>query len=447
MSTPSGRVLEDQESRTDPRAAECEGIRSVKRVRGFLTMGLEGDAPWPSAETTFCYRNREITLRPETEDDSATISVAVSESSGPEEARQFVYEFLSALAWVNGRGVTETFSVVSGKGPMSLRERKARLIGDAPRSEYVPAPDAPQAKLALALYREAVCANMVTFQFLSFFKIINVVHAKKSDQVNWINTALPNIKDYDARKRLAQISKHHPDVGDYLYVSGRCAVAHAFSTPVANPDNPKDTQRLLADLPLMKALAEHAIESELGVKTVSTIMREHLYELEGFRELFGPKLVSSLKSEDTVDAASIPIPNRLSLRLMGRPQYKAFEGLKADVPAAEDGTVVLRLHSDDDLMVALVRLHFRQERLTFDAMQDVAIRDDDSSTAARVLADYVRYQRDWLGNGVVEVWDPSRERRLGRSEVVVPRNVMINDQYFEDRLNELRKRISESADG
>jgi len=55
------------------------------------------------------------------------------------------------------------------------------------------------------------------------------------------------------------------DIGEYLYTSGRCAVAHASTTPVVDPDNPEDFLRLSADMPVLRALAEHIIINELGV--------------------------------------------------------------------------------------------------------------------------------------------------------------------------------------
>ena len=72
---------------------------------------------------------------------------------------------------------------------------------------------------------------------------------------------LPVLSDHLARKRLEELQKLHKDIGEYLYESGRCAVAHAFNRPLVDPDNPDDTQRLDADLPVIKALAEQMIES------------------------------------------------------------------------------------------------------------------------------------------------------------------------------------------
>jgi len=50
---------------------------------------------------------------------------------------------------------------------------------------------------------------------------------------------------------------------DYLFRSGRCAIAHVKNDPIADPDNPEDRLRLNKDLPIVKGLARYAIESGL----------------------------------------------------------------------------------------------------------------------------------------------------------------------------------------
>lgn len=94
-----------------------------------------------------------------------------------------------------------------------------------------------KARLALALYREDLSVNSVPYQFLGFAKIINVLHAGGSAQKAWIGAVLPNVTDADARARLAELSGEVADVSAYLFESGRCAVAHANTSPVVNPDD------------------------------------------------------------------------------------------------------------------------------------------------------------------------------------------------------------------
>ena len=45
------------------------------------------------------------------------------------------------------------------------------------------------------------------------------------------------------------------------------ALAHAEDDPIIDPDDPRQLEQLRADLPIMEALAELVIETELGVET------------------------------------------------------------------------------------------------------------------------------------------------------------------------------------
>ncbi len=67
--------------------------------------------------------------------------------------------------------------------------------------------------------------------------------------------------------RITTLQSIEPDVAKYLYVSGRCAVAHAYQSNVVNPDDPADLIRLRKDLPVIRELARIAIEREFGVKS------------------------------------------------------------------------------------------------------------------------------------------------------------------------------------
>jgi hypothetical protein len=123
-----------------------------------------------------------------------------------------------------------------------------------------------QARLALALYREALAAENVAYEFLGYFKIINILHETGRSQKAWINNTMRRIHQKDAAKRIVDLQTQVKDVGEYLYESGRCAVAHAYGEPLVDPDDPKDLLRLREDMPVARALAEYLIEYELNVK-------------------------------------------------------------------------------------------------------------------------------------------------------------------------------------
>lgn len=161
-----------------------------------------------------------------------------------------------------------------------MREGRARFAAStwqqvAPRPDlYLPAPIEPAARLALALYREGMSVNAYPFALLSCMKILNLKYRIGTDQKRWINQALGHLAGSAARWVAALQAQGH-DVGDYLYVHGRCAVAHAFAPPIVDPDNVGDLLRMREDLPLARALAAHALESEFGVLKDLTFRSRH----------------------------------------------------------------------------------------------------------------------------------------------------------------------------
>lgn len=238
--------------------------------RGFFRMGITGHVGWPSKEQELVFKGLTMKLMPETEKLAPAIVVRMDGTHSQSEVRQVLQEFLSALVWMRDLPAAETQSTFSTGAPIGVGKRPAfRMIDDSSLAA-LPAPASDKSKLALALYREARSVNMLPYEFLGYFKVLNVIRAKGPEQMEWIRKTVGKLTEPSAKKRLVEIAGAGSEVGEYLYVSGRCAVAHASSNPVVNPDHPEDLRRLSADLPVVKALARHAIEHELGVPSKST---------------------------------------------------------------------------------------------------------------------------------------------------------------------------------
>jgi hypothetical protein len=77
---------------------------------------------------------------------------------------------------------------------------------------------------------------------------------------------LPHLTEKECIKRIKEIENTEGDAADYLYKSGRCAVAHAFADPVVDPDDITDLHRLSKDLWLMQNLTAHLIEKNFGIE-------------------------------------------------------------------------------------------------------------------------------------------------------------------------------------
>ncbi len=99
--------------------------------------------------------------------------------------------------------------------------------------------------------------------------------------------------------------------------------------------------------------------------------REHLYELEGFRTLFGDALVARIRAGEAVPPADVPIPKALSLRLRDRDRIGLFESMDAAVVYVRDACVRVRLGSACHRLVMFVTLDFGSESLVADPLTDI----------------------------------------------------------------------------
>lgn len=379
--------------------------------------------PWPTEEKAVRFRDHDFTLCPETAQLAPTVLLTYRRGRmSDDEALRLVRHFLSSLSWAEGRPIQDLESL-GGNRPFWIGKGGSRVVSPNFRADYLPDPEDSKAKLALALYREAHFANSVAYRFLGFFKILNVRFPNGPPQIAWINQVVDQLPDVEAKKRVAALRADGKDVGDYLYISGRCAVAHAWTQPIADPDDPEDTRRLVADMPVIQALAERVIEHEMGVKSHATIWREHLYELLGFHELVGKAIVERIKRGEKVPTAEVPPMPRLSLRVRDQKAAEGFEGLRAEVVDIVDGRIALKCQSADGLLVALLQLDFVHERLIFEPFEHLAGRDDGSPLAIRDRIDALNLQRALVLNGQLEVWHAESGALLGRTDPYVPVNI------------------------
>lgn len=322
---------------------------------GYYVMGLNSGMEWVSEEQAISYHGHELRLRPETNDAAPSIVVEISDSLSQLDAEKILREFLSGYSWIRGTGVSELFSSFNSAAPVTIGKSQCRMINDAP-VEHIPALNDPKARLALALYREAMAVNLIPYKLLGFFKVLNVVFPNGPAQKEWINSVLEELNDSQVVLRISEIRSNEGDVGYYLYTSGRCAVAHAYNDPLVNPDAPDDLRRLSKDLPVVKALAETLIEKKLGVRSYSTILEEHLYELEGFRDLFGERVVQLIKAGDSVCLDDVFDSKRLSIRLQGIESIESFESVVVTKAVAADGIVQLCFQNLGGLLVGKIHL-------------------------------------------------------------------------------------------
>lgn len=411
-------------------------------AEGYRTVGIKTQIPWPTEERIIYFLGHKFHLLPGSDELARMVRVETSEGFNQVDADKLILELLSSLAWAEQANAVTTFGTWCTR-PLDVGNGPIGTMVDG-QLDYLPDPPDPKAKLALALYREGLSVNLVPYQFLGFFKVINIFQKTGSYQKKWIGNNLQHVADTKAIARVATIRRFESDVADYLYKSGRCAVAHAFDqTNVVNPDDPADLIRLSEDLPVIRELARVAIEREFGVKSKRDFHSEHL---QGFRTQFGDALVSRIKSRELVPPTDVPIPTTLALRLRDRDHVELFEAMNATVEEVRDRCVRIRLDTLCQRLSVFIMLDFGQESLVSDPLTDVESYDDGTPEAAKAMLQWAHLHKSWFGgNGVIELWDIGTGKQMARSQPYLgPVNARFSHDEFAKMESVLRERVAAS---
>ena len=179
-----------------------------------------------------------------------------------EACEKLVLRFLSALAWVEDAGYfVDGVGGGSMPNPMGRSKVGGFAICDESDLSYLPEPGNEKALLALALMREGRGLNHPGYSFLAFYRVVELAIGRGSKhQIAWINEQLSRGLHNQARQALDDLrAQSVADIGERLYASGQCAMAHAKREPVMDPDDPADARRLWAERPIMLELAQCAI--------------------------------------------------------------------------------------------------------------------------------------------------------------------------------------------
>ncbi len=235
-----------------------------------MNIGVIGGACWPKKETVVTFDGHELILKPATKDTEQSIHINLHRKISSIDAMTLIHRFLSVLSWCDDHGMEFMEGWSGNPIPVAVPKRKRYIGSSIAFLFYRDVPKDPQAKLALALYREGLIVNSIPFSFLSYFKIINIFwkdkfQNRKNDLIEGIRSILPQIKDQMSLERLNELKKTESDIPKYLYESGRCAIAHAYSSPIVDPDDVTHLRRLSQDRWIIQAIARYLIEHKLGI--------------------------------------------------------------------------------------------------------------------------------------------------------------------------------------
>ncbi|KZL16797.1 hypothetical protein PsAD2_03414 [Pseudovibrio axinellae] len=428
---------------------------ALKRTGNWVVANIDTSVSWPTKLHTIIHEGIHYWIIPVTKDAYPGVA-ACAEDITAEELQKRTLQFLSVISWVDSRSiVVNSFTM----GDLPRSKRRGHEGGYAIREEfdypYLPKIEDNQAKLALALMREGRELNHAAFSFLNYFRVCEVAYSNSEDRKKWMIDAIVRIQescsvdaptnlkakgvlisgyqDSLALDALTNLKKRDPkEVSKHLFEASRCAIAHAGKDPIINPDDPADINRLSSELPLIEFLAVLAIEEKFGVKTTSTIDREHLYELEGFKKAFGSELVEKLKSSEQIQGdlrVGLPV---ISLRLRGRPSFPSLEGLLPKQMQQVGSNVQLSYGKEDGSLGVKFNLNFKDEQLEFDIHDGIyGISDDESADYAETKAQMIEFFKWYYLNGSLEIVDTETGEEISRKDAFLPVNVLVNPEEFD----------------
>jgi hypothetical protein len=438
--------------------AFARGEELAKLVGGWVTASLETQAFWPQKARAVQYNGFEFLLLPaeisagKTKENPLGVDKppgialhTVRSRLSAEAARVEIMRFASALAWQQGAKI-QIVNWSGGSRPLRIGRARNVAVSDRIDGEGLQIPKTPEARTALAFYREGLSLDNPFYAFLSSYKAFSVA-VPKSERAAWIARKAAMQNDL-ARRRREELEQDGVDVAGYLYEQCRHAIAHADREPFVDPDSNDDHYRLVRDGPLMAALARVAIEERFGVRTPQSLYREHLYQLEGFRELLAPGALRTMKN-----AEGIPVP---AIAKWPR-QWMAVARCGEKVEIIRDlqllqatwlsGSVRLRLGSPDGCLEITAALDFAGEQLLFEPLANLYSRHnrEDRGAIAAELS-HERFVYLMMCNGRFEVWDQDRDVQLGRTEGYLPINLMVNPEGFRKREAELEALLASSPE-
>ncbi len=117
--------------------------------------------------------------------------------------------------------------------------------------------------LALAFFKKGKNSNSVFYEYLNYWKVIEIAIPEKANRWGWINsTAVKLVRPEDIPSDLGTAKS----IAEYLDYYCRSAIAHVFRKPYINPDNFDDSRRISKHVFLVEELARNAMQDVMGIK-------------------------------------------------------------------------------------------------------------------------------------------------------------------------------------
>lgn len=406
---------------------QAEAIRLLAIGGHWIVAGVETHIGWPQVAQVVEYQGKDFILRPGSVDLMPTIAFNKGAYNlDHTAAREAVLGFASALAWM-AREKLEISTWVGGGRPINIGRGKMQSVTDFLDARMLPSATNDLTQTALAFFREGLSSGNPFYAFLNFFKVISLFSTNGTDRERWMKDALPRMDYPRAKERYADLhASGMADVGSYLYLEGRNAIAHAEKKPYISPDRLEDHQRIDDDLPMLQNLAAIAIEESCGLLR-SWSQFEQRDALGGLVALFGEDAVTAIRTSTVRPDTAVPIPESVTIVARRSPETCAFESLQMELNGVTDGTLIVSCSNSDKTVQFKLQLDFANNKFEFDPVRQFG-RLEDLESYEGVVQEIACQKFAWcmFRNGSLELWNDETNELLAKS-----RPVMLNNTWLD----------------
>lgn len=261
-------------SEYDADDAQKERFRALKVQPGstFLQIGVDTQVDWPKEEILAEFDKFHIVMMPRTNDTTQSIHIDMAGNSlDAAEAVTLANRFLSMLSWCSDSHAVIQNMWSGNPVPVPVSKENLAVSGVNYWLHRRSIPKTEDGQKALSLYREgcnAHRAGLVSFEVLSFFKIIEIRYEESKKSKRWIRENLPHIRtDFGHLEYFKHFDKERGEKSeeDYIWSACRIAVAHASNQHRSDSDLSEETQRLSSAASILRDLARRFIVQELHI--------------------------------------------------------------------------------------------------------------------------------------------------------------------------------------
>lgn len=387
-------------------------IAKARTEHGWLTAGVASSIAWTEDDVLVEYDGVSFLLR-SGRGGMGPVSPCISthcERDDTDVALARVLRFVSVLGWYK-RGYVDVVGHIWSTHPMLYghpRDVFTTLTqggGHGFDCNHMPIIENDQIRKALAFMREGRRLRHVhqAYSFLSFFKVLESQMTGNERKV-WVGKSVELLSG-PAGTRVAALKATGVDVGDHIFTSGRCAVAHAsIGGDIVDPDIPADRRRIGEDLEVISALAARYISEELCVPDEMTVLdlRDRLklwhpaFEPDGLSRLLNGETWSSANDIGKLHGAKI------SVRLWREPQAAQLANMHFVGWDSDSGSVMLRANNERGTIFLCFEMDVENGRMHV-LLDDCHLTAQNNTVTEEDVISFTHFVHSVIGNRLVEL--------------------------------------------